>query len=161
MMADLNMIPQRDTQWLCPHCGTCNWHRIVACRKCGKPSGPEDYVYPARLPMEFKAAAKDTSLSRPCVDCGLITGCFCDYCKAHTRVPQEVWGMGQCTPLCTKCDATWKCCRFCRGVSACRPFAWRQGYDLVHPRVPGTPENFQASPMAPSANSRESRNSSE
>ena len=22
MMADLNMIPQRDTQWLCPRCGT-------------------------------------------------------------------------------------------------------------------------------------------
>ena len=53
-------------------------------------------------------------LCRPCVDCGLYTGCFCDFCRAEDRLPDEVWAEGQHTPLCTNCDRTKDMCHFCR-----------------------------------------------
>ena len=34
-------------------------------------------------------------LCRPCVDCGLETGCFCDYCLACDRCPKEQWAAGR------------------------------------------------------------------
>ena len=43
-------------------------------------------------------------LNRFCVDCGLRTGCYCDYCLAKDRSPNEVWASGQHTPLCSHCD---------------------------------------------------------
>ena len=43
-------------------------------------------------------------LLRPCVDCGLRMCCFCDFCKAKDRLPNEVWADNQFTPLCTRCD---------------------------------------------------------
>ena len=54
-------------------------------------------------------------LVRPCVDCGLITGRFCDGprlsptgryidCFAADRCPTERWAQGQRTPLCSRCD---------------------------------------------------------
>ena len=56
-----------------------------------------------------------------CVDCGLYTGNWCEYCKAADRYPKEQWGVGQMTPLCTKCDAKYDQCHFCRGVLWCMP----------------------------------------
>ena len=53
---------------------------------------------------------------RPCSDCGLHTGCYCDYCFAVHRVPSERWADGQFTPLCNACDNARGRCRFCRGV---------------------------------------------
>eukprot|EP00975_Prorocentrum_lima_P040090 8421035-Prorocentrum_lima.AAC.1 len=41
---------------------------------------------------------------RPCVDCGLMTGRFCDWCLAADRLPGEVRAAGQMTPLCSHCD---------------------------------------------------------
>ena len=38
-------------------------------------------------------------LTRPCVDCGSVTGSFCDWCWAHDRVPNEEWAARQKTPL--------------------------------------------------------------
>ena len=59
---------------------------------------------------------------RACVDCGLITGSFCDYCSAADRIPEEEWAPKQFTPLCTKCDdKNHGICHFCRGVAWVAP----------------------------------------
>ena len=69
----------------------------------------------------------------PCVDCGLITGNFCDgapsvgydQCFASDRVPREytieAGHGGLRTPLCTYCETCFEFCRFCRGVKGCTP----------------------------------------
>ena len=67
----------------------------------------------------------------PCVDCGLMTGRFCDggplpkhkdRCFACDRVPSEFpFGSRQRTPLCSYCETSKKRCRFCRGVPSCTP----------------------------------------
>ena len=61
------------------------------------------------------------TLYRPCVDCGLKTGCYCDFCKAITRVPSEEWANNQQTPLCSHCDRKYNACHFCRGLHWCTP----------------------------------------
>ena len=66
-------------------------------------------------------------LSRPCVDCGLYAGCFCDglldqgMCLASDRVPSEAWARGQSTPLCSQCDRRMGIRHFCRGVPRVTP----------------------------------------
>ena len=56
--------------------------------------------------------------SCPCVDCGTLTGWFCDSCPANRRLQPEVWrpGLrpGLKTPLCQNCDSVWMACHFCR-----------------------------------------------
>ena len=47
---------------------------------------------------------------RPCVDCGQITGSFCEnQCLASTRLPNEQWQKNQPTPHCTGCDQNLMC----------------------------------------------------
>ena len=65
--------------------------------------------------MEVLACGSEEQLLRPCVDCGLITGRFCDYCLAETRVPSEEWAENQMTPLCSRCDWKHGACHYCRG----------------------------------------------
>ena len=64
-------------------------------------------------------------LIRPCVDCGLITGNFCDgilaECYAQERIPGEVWCVNQRTPFCAKCEAKRPACRFCLRIASCTP----------------------------------------
>ena len=62
--------------------------------------------------------------SMPCVDCGLWTGRFCDYCRAADRVPSERWCDGQPTPLCSQCDNKYRACHFCRRITWCQPHPW-------------------------------------
>ena len=67
----------------------------------------------------------------PCVDCGLMTGNFCDggpllnfqdICFACNRVPTEFpFGSTQRTPLCSYCETSKRWCRFCRGIESCTP----------------------------------------
>ena len=65
------------------------------------------------------------TMCRPCVECGRLTGAFCELeCYAFLRVPSEFWYDGQPTPHCTVCDEKYGCCHFCRGVQMCRPFTW-------------------------------------
>ena len=77
--------------------------------------------------IQVLAAADDETttamgLIRPCVDCGLVTGSLCDYCRAAQRCPDEVWADNQMTPLCTHCDLKWaRACHFCRGQQWCVP----------------------------------------
>ena len=67
------------------------------------------------LPMFHVVAVGDANiLCRPCVDCGLMTGCFCDYCNAKERDPAGDYAEGQGTPLCTDCDKEFEMCHFCR-----------------------------------------------
>ena len=65
--------------------------------------------------LEILALADASILYRPCVDCGLRTGSFCDYCYAWDRDPAAYWAIGQHTPLCSLCDGEYNCCHFCRG----------------------------------------------
>ena len=60
-------------------------------------------------------------LTRPCVDCGLTTGSFCDFCFAKDRMPEDVWAEGQRTPFCTRCDGAHEMCHYCRGQAWCVP----------------------------------------
>ena len=75
--------------------------------------------------FEVLAAGDEATLVRPCVDCGLHTGNFCDGveapCLAAVRVPEEHWVEGQATPLCSKCDRKHGACHFCRRVPRCCP----------------------------------------
>ena len=66
--------------------------------------------------MEVLAFGDAETLNRPCVDCGLVTGCFCDWCYAVDRDPDSHWMPGQHTPLCTACDRKFRKCHFCRDL---------------------------------------------
>ena len=67
--------------------------------------------------MEVLAFGDAETLNRPCVDCGLVTGCFCDLCYAVDRDPDSHWMPDQHTPLCTACDHKYRRCHFCRGMA--------------------------------------------
>ena len=47
--------------------------------------------------VEVLAVGDEKMLCRPCVDCGLRTGRFCDFCLVADRMPSEVWAEGQLT----------------------------------------------------------------
>jgi hypothetical protein len=70
------------------------------------------------------AAGEPTDFIKPCVNCGLHTGSYCDGgeynaagpagpggpadgppCLAAERIPTEQWRAGQRTPFCTACEA--------------------------------------------------------
>ena len=71
----------------------------------------------ARYSMGVLAWGDEDMLCRPCVDCGLYTGRFCDWCYAADRLPDEEWAVGQLTPLCSRCDNKHDACHYCRGLS--------------------------------------------
>ena len=71
--------------------------------------------------LAFTTEETKEMLNRPCVDCGLKTGRFCDWCKAAGRLPNEDWADGQMTPLCSNCDNKRGACHFCRGEQWCMP----------------------------------------
>ena len=76
-----------------------------------------------KVTLEVMACGTVEMLNRPCVDCGRVTGNYCDYCLAVSREPDEEWANGQHTPLCTYCDKDFDQCHFCRNNS---------GYDGQH-----------------------------
>ena len=65
------------------------------------------------------------TLVRPCVDCGLRTGWFCDGlerpCFARHWLPKELWARGQRTPLCSRCERLRGTCHYCRRVQSATP----------------------------------------
>ena len=96
----------------------------------GAPAAPSSPVrFRAESELEFHAMAALQAhavgslevLARPCVDCGLITGSFCDKCLAVSRMPEEVWAEGQHTPLCNDCDDRHRRCHYCRHQVWCAP----------------------------------------
>jgi hypothetical protein len=64
--------------------------------------------------IEVMCYGDPTLLYRPCVDCGRLTGCFCDFCLAVSHEPDAEWVPNQRTPLCTVCDTNFLACHFCR-----------------------------------------------
>ena len=74
--------------------------------------------------LEELAFGTEEELKRPCVDCGQITGGFCDYCVAKDRLPSERWCGNQHTPLCPTCDQMRDKCHFCYGMSWATPEPW-------------------------------------
>ena len=78
-------------------------------------TGPLPPLWAAMARMEFICSGDEETLLRPCVDCGLVTGRFCDHCEAADRLPGERWAAGQMTPLCSCCDIKYGMCHFCRG----------------------------------------------
>ena len=58
---------------------------------------------------------------RPCVDCGLRTGNYCDNCKSGTRYPCLEWETELQTPLCTKCENKHEACHYCHGIHWATP----------------------------------------
>ena len=71
--------------------------------------------------LEILQVAPWHLLFRPCVDCGLRTGCWCDGCFGAHRFPEEEWDDKQHTPLCTSCDNKYGCCHYCRGQQWATP----------------------------------------
>ena len=75
--------------------------------------------------MEIMAFGTDEQIFiRPCVDCGQITGCFCDHRFAKDRIDDEKWAENQRTSLCTACDQSFNMCHFCRRLLWARQPAW-------------------------------------
>ena len=73
------------------------------------------------VPMEVHCFGEPSMLYRTCVDCGLYTGCYCDYCQAADRMPTAAWAAGQMTPLCSHCDRKHDMCHYCRQTQWCVP----------------------------------------
>ena len=76
--------------------------------------------------LEVLSVGDPGLLCRPCVDCGLRTGRFCDGdgCLAAVRVPSEQWAPGQMTPFCSHCEAKRPFCHFCEGKAWATPPVW-------------------------------------
>ena len=67
------------------------------------------------LTADFKLAyGTCDDLRRPCVDCGLYTGCFCDGLPSPQLCRPKI-GKGNRRP-CAPCDRRMEICHFCRGV---------------------------------------------
>ena len=60
------------------------------------------------------ASVKEGSLIRPCVDCGLLTGRYCDFCELSDRDADAVSDCGRTTPLCSFCEDVFGRCHLCR-----------------------------------------------
>ena len=79
--------------------------------------GPAATSGPNPSPVQFHVLSV-VSGPRPCVDCGVSTGNFCDGffddCFAALRLPDETWGENQRTPLCTHCERKLIRCKVCR-----------------------------------------------
>ena len=82
---------------------------------------------PQRLEVTSFATEDDPKiLYRQCVDCGVRTGRFCDWCRAVDRFPQgdatgRGWADGQLTPLCSACDNARARCHFCLDIWVTKP----------------------------------------
>jgi hypothetical protein len=68
-------------------------------------------------------------LFRPCVDCGVRTGSFCEtmaqvgqaewqggVCLAAHQMPTQDWAKDQRTPFCSSCEKQHGACHYCREV---------------------------------------------
>ena len=70
-----------------------------------------------------EAMATLEALQAACVDCGRLTGGWCnERCYAGVRTPEDVKFRNQRTPYCTVCDkANPDKCHFCRKQLWCTP----------------------------------------
>ena len=75
----------------------------------------------------YPTKAGTIPLVHPCVDCGQITGNWCNNeWHAIDQVPfgdvtHESWNLVQITPHCTVCETRYQWCHFSRGMAWCSP----------------------------------------
>ena len=141
---------QAPNQWVCSGCETPTWEAKKACRKCWLQRNQDEWIYPnraAKPATKNPVSANRSTLCRPCIDCGLVTGSFCDRCCVRPHWTTNRWQPGTTTPLCTHCDKKWSACHRCRAVSACSPFP--HGHDDYATRPDGMPNEIYeaAGPM--------------
>ena len=94
----------------------------------GLPTSPAMNVDMSILSVELEQqedGVPQPKLVRPCVDCGLTTGNFCDgigyECYAAVHIPGEAWCVNQRTPFCSFCESKRPACRFCLRTPSCTP----------------------------------------
>ena len=82
--------------------GTATEHASISTSTHNTPFAAGSYTEEAAVgcDMSIICASDQETLVRPCVDCGQMTGRFCDYCYAADRCPDERWAPNQLTPLC-------------------------------------------------------------
>ena len=103
------------------------WHHLAGRRVVG-----------GGMVLDVLCFGTEEQLLQPCVNCGLITGNFCEtqrqrghdlwqggYCFVADHLRGSDWAPYQRTPLCTKCENLYGSCRFCRKVHGCTPPAHR------------------------------------
>ena len=101
--------------------------------------------------LALAAAGVPATLCRPCEDCGLITGRFCDSCFAIDRVPSEVWAAGQLTPLCSSCRNRYGKCHYCRGMTWVTAPPWTEVKEAAMRAPHGHSSSFTYSSSASSS----------
>ena len=88
-----------------------------ACDTHGCVGFPQTYSSPGALQVLSFSADPDT-FKKPCIECGLITGNFCDgqtgECFAKDTIKDGKFEPGQRTPMCTKCEKKYRFCKVCR-----------------------------------------------
>ena len=83
---------------------------------------------------------KIVSLIRPCVDCGLLTGNFCEadcFAEYWLGSKLEDWNDNQFTSQCSACEQRYKCCHFCLGKAWATPEPHRRVNGRVARRLFG------------------------
>ena len=71
--------------------------------------------------MHVLAVGDEATLCRPCVDCGVKTERFCDFCYSLTKWLMRCGLDNQLVPLCSRCNWAHGACHFCRGLVWCMP----------------------------------------
>ncbi len=107
------------------------WHAYRAASRRAGLELRETSVFRAKVCLPFRSVNKWRRgesmdvitavdvLPKPCVDCGLRTGNWCEtlraggHCFAAMRVPGGSWQPGQRTPLCTGCERARGACHWC------------------------------------------------
>ena len=103
------------------------------------------------LALALAAGGLPSTLCRPCVDCGLVTACCCNYCFAIDRVPTEVWAAGQFTPLCAGCRNRYGKCHYCRGITWVTAPPWTEVKEAAMRAPHGHSSSFTYSSSASSS----------
>ena len=83
------------------------------------------YNIHTRAPDIHQPTSGLEQVNRPCVDCGLVTGGWCEgrygQCPANHWIPTETWRANRSSPLCSKCEEHFLWCHLCRHVTWSRP----------------------------------------
>ena len=92
------------------------------------PLNPDVTVLPRMNQVSPETAARIEAVQGSCVDCGMLTGCWCnERCHLRDRTPGKEKYHNQLTPYCTRCDkANPDKCHFCRKQQWCTPPPWRK-----------------------------------
>ena len=77
------------------------------------PGKAQEVVVVSEIPNTFPPYVS------PCIDCGLMTGSWCDDCERMNEKGEAVL-----TAFCTVCEELFLRCHVCRGAEWVQPFVW-------------------------------------